>query len=121
MKSVKGEIERTPMVGEVVIIEEDYIPRGRWKLGRIKETLKSDMDGVVRAAQIVTSSGKLIKRPLRMLYPLEYDFNDIDDRKESKKNHMVDEELNVKNLEKDLRKIKIRRKAAIEAEKKMKL
>ena len=78
------------------------------------------MDGVARAAQIVTSSGKLIKRPLRMLYPLEYNFNELDDRKELNENH-IDEELNVKGLDKDIEKTKIRRKAAIEAEKKMKL
>ena len=71
MKSIKGETQREPQIGEVVIIKEELLPRGRWKLGKIEEKIKSEIDGLTRAVKLITSSGKVLRRPLRMLFPLE--------------------------------------------------
>ena len=71
MKPIKGQINRVPHVGEVVILKEELVPRGRWKLGRIEELIEGSVDGVHRAAVIRTSSGKKLNRPYRMIYPLE--------------------------------------------------
>ena len=71
MKSVKGEINRIPRVGEGVIIGDENISRGNWKLGKIEELIKSDVDEIPRAAVVIIASGKRLKRPFRVLYPLE--------------------------------------------------
>ncbi|KAK6114327.1 hypothetical protein QQG55_55555 [Brugia pahangi] len=55
---------------EVVLLDEPHAPRGTWKLARIKK-LNVANDGYVRSAQIETSSGKLLNRPVSTLYPLE--------------------------------------------------
>ena len=71
LKPIKGQVNRIPRIGEAVILKEELVPRGRWKLGRIDSLIESGVDGVYRAAIIVTSSGKKLKRPYRLLYPLE--------------------------------------------------
>ena len=70
-KPIKGQVNRVPSIGEVVILKEELIPRGRWKLGRIESLVESSVDGVHQAAVVMTSSGKRLKRPYRMIYPLE--------------------------------------------------
>ena len=40
-------------------------------MGRIEELIESDVDGVQRAAVVRISSGKRLKRPYRLIYPLE--------------------------------------------------
>ncbi|VDN83739.1 unnamed protein product, partial [Brugia pahangi] len=62
--------KRQPIEGEVVLLDEPHAPRGTWKLARIKK-LNVANDGYVRSAQIETSSGKLLNRPVSTLYPLE--------------------------------------------------
>ena len=61
---------RMPNVGDVVLVHGDT-PRLSWKLGRIEKLHSSD-DGVVRSASLRVGSKKaLIKRPIKVLYPLE--------------------------------------------------
>ena len=60
----------TPNVGHMVIIHEDGIPRGQWRLGVITKLLKNS-EGRVSAAEVKTKLGKLIKRPINLLHPLE--------------------------------------------------
>ena len=75
LKPIKGQVNRIPSVGEVVILKEELLPRGRWKLGRIEELIHSSVDGVQRAAVVKISSGKKLKRPYRLIYPLERSAN----------------------------------------------
>ena len=56
---------------DVVTIKEDGMPRGSWKLARIQSLIKSDVDRISRAAALIIPSGKVLKRPYRMIYPLE--------------------------------------------------
>ena len=78
MKPVKGEIIRTPKIGEIVLIKDEDLPRGSWKLGKITGLISNSIDDIVRAACIITTSGKKLKRPLRLLYPLEGSELDIE-------------------------------------------
>ena len=61
-------------VGDVVVIGEDGVQRGLWKLGLVVELLKGS-DGKVRGAVVKTSTpkGKVteLRRPLQRLYPVE--------------------------------------------------
>ena len=56
-------------VGDVVLIKDD-LPRGRWRLGRIQELIKS-RDGQCRSARVLLASNKVIDRPLNILYPIK--------------------------------------------------
>ena len=60
-------------VGDVVIIHDES-PRGLWKLGIIKKTLKG-RDKEVRGAVVRVGSGSqpssFLRRPIERLYPLE--------------------------------------------------
>ena len=80
MKSIKGENPRSPEIGEVVIVKEENMPRGSWKLARITKLIKSEVDGIARAACLISTNGREFRRPFRFLYPLERRFqnNDVD-------------------------------------------
>ena len=60
--------------GDVVIVHDDTLPRGLWKLGRVQEVL-TGRDGLPRAALVRVASRDrqhiLLRRPLQLLYPLE--------------------------------------------------
>ena len=61
---------KLPKEGDVVLVKEDVQPRNSWKTGRITEVLKGS-DGIVRAARILVSKGKILERPINLLIPLE--------------------------------------------------
>ncbi|XP_075542076.1 uncharacterized protein LOC142576031 [Dermacentor variabilis] len=56
--------------GALVLLREDRLKRHMWKTARIKETFKG-RDGRVRSCKLVLSGGTEVKRPIRLLYPLE--------------------------------------------------
>ena len=60
--------------GDVVLIHDEELPRGQWRLGAI-ESLFKGIDGFIRAASVRTHSpgGQVttLKRPIQRLYPLE--------------------------------------------------
>lgn len=58
-----------PNVNDVVLIKDD-VPRGQWKLGKLIK-LNVSKDRKIRSAEILTSTGKVLKRPLNLLYPIE--------------------------------------------------
>ena len=60
-----------PNVGEVVIVKELSLPRGSWKLGRVVRLINTEIDDVPRGAELTLSSGRNIKRPFKLLFPLE--------------------------------------------------
>ena len=79
-----------PSVGDVTLIKDD-LPRGAWRMGRIKELVNSS-DGEVRPAKTVLPNNKVICRPLNLLFPIEcptteakesiQSYYDVDDRKQ---------------------------------------
>ena len=71
MKQVKGEIERYPKPDEVVLIREPNISRGNWKMAKVIKVICSEIDKVPRAVKLLLSSRRVIKRPLKDVYPLE--------------------------------------------------
>ena len=71
LKPIKGEVRRKPKVNEIVIVNEENQPRGRWKLAKVQKLIISDIDQKCRGVQLLLPSGLLIKRPLKLIYPLE--------------------------------------------------
>ena len=61
-------------VGDIVVVHDDHLPRGFWKLGRIDSIMKGK-DGHIRGATVkVASKGgcsMLLNRPIQLLFPLE--------------------------------------------------
>ncbi|XP_064475828.1 uncharacterized protein LOC135389726 [Ornithodoros turicata] len=56
--------------GDVALLHEDKIPRHLWKLVRILELYKG-RDGQVRSCVIKLPSGRITRRPVQLLFPLE--------------------------------------------------
>lgn len=67
----KQKVARQIKSGDAVIIEDEVMPRGYWRLG-VVETLLVGRDEEVRAATVRTHSKPIVlKRPIQKLYPLE--------------------------------------------------
>ena len=58
-------------VGDLVLILEESIVRGKWSLGRVTQTW-SGRDSVIRKVEVLTKSGRYV-RPLTKISPLELD------------------------------------------------
>ncbi|XP_052787361.1 uncharacterized protein LOC128222416 [Mya arenaria] len=80
LKSHRIQSHFLPRVGDVVLIKDD-VPRGCWKFGKIKDLIKS-CDGQTRSAKVQTHTGRVIGRPLNLLYPIEVSGN-VDARHDS--------------------------------------
>ncbi|VDM94746.1 unnamed protein product, partial [Onchocerca ochengi] len=70
--SLRNVETRIPREKEIVLVNEPDIPRGMWKLARIKE-IKKGKDGEVRNAIIEMPHGRFLVRPINSLCPLEVD------------------------------------------------
>ena len=61
-------------IGDIVIIHDDQLPRGLWKLGKIQEVMRGK-DGPIRGAVVKVARRDrqhlYLKRPIQLLYPLE--------------------------------------------------
>ena len=87
-------------VGDVVLLYEDSLPRGFWKLARVIELI-TGRDGRHRGAviRVPTKDGRttILRRPLQLLYPLEIKSEDPEPRKEHRRDATWREESNVKD------------------------
>ena len=63
-----GKNQQTVKPGAVVLVHDD-IPRVKWRLAVVEDVIAGE-DGLIRAANIRTSTGKS-NRPVTKLYPLE--------------------------------------------------
>ena len=57
-----------PKCGDIVLVKED-LPRGCWNMGKVMELIIS-ADGQVRSAKVKLHSGRIIGRPLKLLFPV---------------------------------------------------
>ena len=74
---------RQPKVGEVVLVKNEMLPRGKWKIARVSK-LTLGREGVVRRVELKlpesdrkNSPGELY-RPPRLLVPLECEVDRAD-------------------------------------------
>ena len=61
-------------VGDVVVVHDEHLPRGLWRLGKVVSVMEG-RDRFFRAATVKVSSKSgeklLLNRPIQLLYPLE--------------------------------------------------
>lgn len=64
-----------------MIVKDDHMPRGQWKLGIVQEIM-SGRDGLTRAATVKVVSRdrqqSMLRRPIQLLYPLEIHCESVD-------------------------------------------
>ena len=107
-------------VGDVVIVHEEGLARGFWKLGRI-QSLMIGQDGKTRGATIrlaAKNRSTSLNRPLRLLYPLEIDSSSesMDAPQKARESEKQDE-----NAERPICRPRPRRAAAQKSEEKRRL
>uniref|UniRef100_A0A914L4A5 DUF5641 domain-containing protein n=1 Tax=Meloidogyne incognita TaxID=6306 RepID=A0A914L4A5_MELIC len=73
MKGPRSQTKREPNVGEIVILEEEFVPRNLWKIAKIIELLDTKDGRCVRNVKILLPNGTIVSRPINRLYPLEVD------------------------------------------------
>ncbi|KHJ87535.1 hypothetical protein OESDEN_12690, partial [Oesophagostomum dentatum] len=59
-----------PQIGEIVIVDQELIPRGNWVYAKIVELVKS-ADGLTRSAKLLMPNQHIWQRPLNKIFPLE--------------------------------------------------
>ena len=69
LKGPRSTAVAVPEVGDIVLIKVN-LPRGKCKIGRITELIKS-RDKKIRSANIVVGQRKILKRAFNLLYPIE--------------------------------------------------
>ncbi|XP_045201835.2 uncharacterized protein LOC123555228 [Mercenaria mercenaria] len=69
LKTGRSHFENHPQEGDIVLVKDD-LPRGSWKCGKIVKLVQSS-DNQIRSAKVKMPSGKLLGRPLCLLYPIE--------------------------------------------------
>ena len=73
LKSGRAQSHFPPNIGDIVLLKEN-VPRGCWKLDKVVN-LFSSRDGLVRSAEVLLSSGRIIGRPLNLLCPIQISGN----------------------------------------------
>ena len=61
-----NEVKGNLMVNDIVIIHDEGLVRGQWKLGLIKEIFAGE-DGLVRKVSLKTAKREILERPIHKL------------------------------------------------------
>ncbi|KAK6763516.1 hypothetical protein RB195_024005 [Necator americanus] len=59
----KRHVSKIPEIGEIVLVEQELLPRGQWVHGKIEDLVRS-ADGMIRSAKILMPIRKILRRPL---------------------------------------------------------
>ncbi|VDM54318.1 unnamed protein product [Angiostrongylus costaricensis] len=68
--------------GTVVLIHDPALPRNVWKMARIID-LKQTETGAIQETQLKLPSGRIIRRPINLLIPLELEDNPAEKRSDT--------------------------------------
>lgn len=70
-----------PTVNDVVLINDENVPKGSWKLGIVEEVHRNPHDNAIRSVKVATTTGPPEYKPAKLtrspahLYPLEGNFH----------------------------------------------
>ena len=97
-----------------MVIEEDVVPRHRWRLGVVVELLKGS-HGYVRGAKVKVGKTKnIIRLPVNRLYPTEVGWSDPNEQNWSHTKDTINDKINIQDNTK--RTSRLRRDAAVAGE-----
>nr|CAH7714052.1 unnamed protein product [Callosobruchus chinensis] len=68
--SLKPVKSRSFQVGDVALLHDQNAPRLMWKMVRVTQVFHG-RDGKIRACDVRTADGTILRRPIQLLYPLE--------------------------------------------------
>nr|CAI5842142.1 unnamed protein product [Callosobruchus analis] len=68
--SLKPVKSRSFQVGDVALLHDQNAPRLMWKMVRVTQVFQG-RDGKIRACEVKTADGMILRRPIQFLYPLE--------------------------------------------------
>ena len=81
----------------VMVIEEDVVPRHKWRLGVVVELLEGT-DSYVRGAEVkVGKSKNIIWCPVNRLYPTEVRWSDPREQNLSRTKHTINEKIDIQD------------------------
>nr|CAD2186287.1 unnamed protein product [Meloidogyne enterolobii] len=100
MKGPRLQTKREPKIGEIVILEEEFVPRNFWKIVKIVELLDIKDGRCVRNVKILMPNGSIISRPINKLYPLELNIENREIENETENKTIQNNSLENKNNEK---------------------
>ncbi|KHN71887.1 hypothetical protein Tcan_01213, partial [Toxocara canis] len=66
----RNAVSREPKKGEMVIIQDEKIPRGHWKMGLITKIQRSEHNHI-GSVRLKTPTNQNLERPISQLFPLE--------------------------------------------------
>lgn len=79
--------KRVPVKEEVVLVVDERLPRGEWRLATIEEVIPGN-DGAIRTARIRMENGRITTRGINHLIPLEQAIIDGEPAKEKESSPM---------------------------------
>ena len=62
---------RSIKIGDVVLLDDPAASRSYWPMGRVQAFCESGIDGKNRTCMVEHTTGKTLRRPIQLLYPLE--------------------------------------------------
>ena len=77
-KAGRSDVDKTPLLHQVVLICDPDAPRGQWRLARISNLVLGN-DGRIRSAELLLPNRTRLRRPLNHLVPLEVEHSDETD------------------------------------------
>lgn len=98
LKSRQIQSHFSPNIDNIVLIKDD-IPRGCWRVGTVVSLVFS-LDWCVRSAKVALSSGRVIARPLNLLFPVEVCKNTDESRENCEQQPSVSSKHESSNLRK---------------------
>ena len=85
------QLPTTPKINDVVVIQEN-LPRGNWRVGRVIEVIKGK-DHQIRSAKVMMAPKKYLNKAVNMLYPIECPGDDERTSDCDIRNKIIDSEL----------------------------
>ncbi|EFO98006.1 hypothetical protein CRE_15742 [Caenorhabditis remanei] len=90
-----------PRVGQCVLLwEEQPTPRNVWKIGQIKELVKTP-DGSIREAIVKTVTGNELRKSINHLIPLELDEPDAEETPDTEETSQMPEDVSTPTVTED--------------------